>query len=266
MKKLIVPILLALVVLSFFSCGSTKNVAYFQNADTLNLSASKGLYDAKIMPKDLLTITVSTTDPKAAAPFNLTVQDPLRSGGSLSYSQGSLLQYLVDNDGNINFPVLGMIKVAGLTKRECEKVIHDKIMPYMAATERPVVNVKMSSFKISVLGEVARPGEFTVEAEKISILQALADAGDLTIYGKRNNVMLVREDATGQKSVHRLNLNDANLINSPYYYLQQNDAIIVEPNKVKAQNSSIGQSTTLWFSAVGIMTSIASLVVSICRN
>lgn len=265
MKKIIVPILLALVVLSFFSCGSTKNVAYFKNADSISLAASKGLYDAKIMPKDLLTITVSTTDPKAAAPFNLTVQDPLRSGGSLSYSQGSLLQYLVDNDGNINFPVIGMIKVAGLTKRECETLIHDKIKPYMAETERPIVNVKMASFKISVLGEVAHPGQFTVETEKISILQALANAGDLTIYGKRDNVMLVREDAAGQKSIHRLNLNDANLMNSPYYYLQQNDAIIVEPNKAKAQNSSIGQMTTLWFSGASILISVASLVVNILR-
>ena len=136
----------------------------------------------------------------------------------------------------------------------------------MSATEHPIVNVKMASFKISVLGEVANPGQFTVESEKISILQALANAGDLTIYGKRDNVMLVREDATGQKSVHRLNLNDANLINSPYYYLQQNDAIIVEPNKVKAQNASIGQSTTLWFSAVGIVTSVASLVVNVIRK
>lgn len=266
MKKLIAPIVLALVVLSFFSCGSTKNVAYFQNADTLNLSASKGLYDAKIMPKDLLTITVSTTDPKAAMPFNLSVQSTLGNGGSLSSGSGSLLQYLVDNDGCINFPVVGLIKVAGLTKRECEDLIHDKVKPYMAASERPIINVRMSSFKISVLGEVASPGQYTVDAEKISILQALADAGDLTIYGKRNNVMLVREDANGQKSIHRLNLNDANLINSPYYYLQQNDAIIVEPNKVKAQNSSIGQSTTLWFSAIGIVTSVASLVTNIIRN
>ena len=266
MKKLIFPILLATVVLSFFSCGSTKNVAYFKNVDTLDLSASKGLYDAKIMPKDLLTITVSTTDPKVAVPFNLTVQDPLRAGGSLSGTQGSLLQYLVDNDGCINFPVLGMLKVAGLTKRQCEQMIQKKVKPYMSTTEHPIVNVKMASFKISVLGEVANPGQFTVESEKISILQALANAGDLTIYGKRDNVMLVREDATGQKSVHRLNLNDANLINSPYYYLQQNDAIIVEPNKVKAQNASIGQSTTLWFSAVGIVTSVASLVVNVIRK
>ncbi len=265
MKKILFPILMALVVLSFFSCGSTKNVPYFKNIDTISLAASKGLYDAKIMPKDWLTITVSTTNPKAAAPFNLTVQSIL-NGTAIGSGQGSLLQYLVDNDGYINFPVIGMVKVSGLTKRECETLLHDKIKPYMAESESPVVNVKMSSFKISVLGEVARPGQFTVETEKISILQALANAGDLTIYGKRDNVMLVREDETGQKSVYRLNLNDANLINSPFYYLQQNDAIIVEPNKVKAQNASIGQSTSLVISGIGIVTSVASLVVNILRN
>lgn len=266
MKKLFAPIVLFVLVLSLFSCGSTKNIAYFKNADSVSLAESKGLYDAKIMPKDLLTITVSTTDPKAAAPFNLTIQDPLRSSGQLSYAQGSLLNYLVDNDGNINFPVVGSIRVAGLTKRECEQLLHDKIKPYMAATENPIVTVKMASFKISVLGEVAHPGVFTVETEKISVLQALANAGDLTIYGKRDNVMLVREDEKGEKSVHRLNLNDANLINSPYYYLQQNDALIIEPNKAKAQNSSIGQMTTLWFSGVSILTSVASLVVNIVRK
>jgi len=265
MKKLLFPIVLLVVVLTLFSCGSTKNVAYFKNADTINLAASKGLYDAKIMPKDMLTITVSATDPKAAAPFNLVVQDPLRSNGSLASYSGSLLPYLVDNDGFINFPVIGMVKVAGLTKRQCEDLLHDKIKPYMAATEKPIVTVKMASFTISVLGEVARPGQFSVETEKISILQALANAGDLTIYGKRENVLLVREDASGEKSVHRINLNDANLINSPYYYLQQNDALIVEPNKAKAQNSSIGQMTTLWFSGASILISVASLVVNITR-
>ena len=151
MKKLIFPILLATVVLSFFSCGSTKNVAYFKNVDTLDLSASKGLYDAKIMPKDLLTITVSTTDPKVAVPFNLTVQDPLRAGGSLSGTQGSLLQYLVDNDGCINFPVLGMLKVAGLTKRQCEQMIQEKVMPYMSAMVFSTTTSGMASARSHLL-------------------------------------------------------------------------------------------------------------------
>ena len=111
-----------------------------------------------------------------------------------------------------------------------------------------------------------KPGVVPVSTEKMSIVEALAQAGDLTIYGKRNNIMLIRENADGQKEAHRLNLNDANLINSPYYYLQQNDIIYVEPNRVRAQNSAIGSSTTIWFSFVGIVTSVASLLVNILRN
>lgn len=253
-------------VLLLNSCGSTKQVAYFQNADSIELSASKGLYDAKIMPKDILIITVITTDPKTSMPFNLSVQQTLNASGVLYAGSSTLQTYLVDNNGVIVFPVIGKVHVEGLTVRECEDAIREKIMPYLAETENPVVTVKMSSFKVSVLGEVNHPGTFNVSTGKISVMEALAQAGDMTIYGKRDNVMLIREDAYGQKSTHRLNLNDANIINSPYYYLQQNDMIYVEPNKVKARNSSIGTSTTLWLSGISILTSVAALVVNIVKN
>lgn len=266
MKKIIVPFffVMALVVL-LGSCGSAKKVAYFQNVDTVNLAKSRGLYDAKIMPKDLLTITVNTTDPQAALPFNLLVQNTIGSNGSVGGGSGSLQTYLVDNNGYINYPVVGRIKVLGLTKSQCEDVIRTSILPYMSKTENPVVTVRMSSYHVTVIGEVNSPGVIPVATEKMSILEAIASAGDLSIYGKRDNVLLIREDANGQKSQHRLNLNDANVINSPYYYLQQNDVVYVEPNSTKTKNSAIGQSTTLWFSVVGIITSVASLVVSIVR-
>jgi polysaccharide export outer membrane protein len=218
------------------------------------------------MPKDQLTITVSTTNDEAATPFNLTVPTPYTVNSRSTYSQAMLQTYLVDNEGNINYPILGQIHVGGLTKSECEKMIQDRITPFMAASENPIVTVRMTGYQISVIGEVARPGTFTVSREKITVLEALAQAGDLTIYGVRTNVQLIREDATGQKSIYFLNLNDANLINSPYYYLQQNDIIYVEPNKVLAKNSSIGSSTTIWFSFIGIVTSVASLLVNILRN
>ena len=124
----------------------------------------------------------------------------------------------------------------------------------------------MSSYRITVTGEVSKPGVIPVSTEKMSVMEALAQAGDLTIYGRRDNVMLIREDAKGEKHAVRLNLNDANLINSPYYYLQQNDILYVEPNTVKAKNSGIGSSTTIWFSFIGIVTSIASLLVSVLRK
>ena len=222
------------------------------------------MYDAKIMPKDLLTITVNTTDPEAAAPFNMTVQTAQNLATSRStYSQPMLQQYLVSNEGTIDFPVLGQLNVGGLTKSEAENVIREKLKPYLKET--PIVTVRMSNYKIAVLGEVARPGMFTVSNEKVNIFEALAMAGDLTIWGVRDDVKLIREDATGKREIVSLNLNNAEIITCPYYYLQQNDIIYVNPNQTKAKNSDIGQSTSLWFSATSILVSIASLLVTIFR-
>ena len=266
MKKFFLPIVVLTMVVLLGSCSSGKDVTYFQNIDEISLAGSKGLYDAKIMPKDMLTITVSTTDPAAAAPFNLSVGNTVGASGQLSNGAGNLQGYLVDNDGNINFPVIGHMHVQGMTKSQCQDMIREKLLPFMAATENPIVTVRMSSYRVTVTGEVNRPGVIPVSTEKMSIVEALAQAGDLTVYGKRDNIMLIREDETGQKKMVRLNMNDANLINSPYYYLQQNDIIYVQPNSVKSKNAGIGPSTTLWFSFIGIVTSISSLLVNILRN
>ena len=247
------------------SCGSVKNVAYLQNSDSINLDNSRFLYDARIMPKDQITISVNTTTPEASLPFNLLLQNAYTQGRSVSYSGGTLMPYLVDNEGYINFPIVGKLKVGGLTKSEAEQLVTEKIRPYLAEAENPVVTVTMSSYSVSVLGEVAKPGSFMVSREKITILEALAQAGDLTIYGVRDRVKLIREDATGKKSIVTLNLNDANIVNSPYYYLQQNDVVYVEPNNIKAQNSKVGQTTTLWFSATSILVSLTSLLYNILK-
>ena len=254
--------LLAVVLLA--SCTSYKSVPYLQNSDEINPDyATLQPYDARIMPKDLLVITVNTTDPQAAAPFNLTVQTPYNATQNTLTSQAALQQYLVDNSGNINFPVLGSLHLGGLTKNQAEALITERLGAYLKET--PVVTVRMVNYKISVMGEVAHPGTFTVSNEKINVLEALAMAGDLTIYGIRDNVKLIREDEQGRRSIYTLNLNDANLVLSPYYYMQQNDILYVTPNKAKAKNSDIGNSTTLWVSATSIMVSIASLIVNILR-
>ena len=265
MKQLKSLMMAGVLVGMLASCSSTKNVAYIQNSDQISYEDSRFLYDARIMPKDQLTITVSTTNDEAAAPFNMTVPTPYTMNNRSSYSQAMLQMYLVDNEGFIAFPILGKIKVGGLTKAEAENLILEGIRPYMSEAENPIVTVRMSSYSISVLGEVTRPGSYQVSREKINILEALAQAGDLTIYGIRDKVKLIREDATGKKEIHTLNLNDANIINSPYYYLQQNDIVYVEPNKVKAQNSSVGSMTTLWFSATSILISLASLLYNILK-
>lgn len=246
------------MILMMVGCGSSKEVAYWQNIDSISLAASKGLYDAKIMPKDELTILVQTTDPLTSEPFNL------RSTGQTS-SKNQITGYLVDNNGMINFPIVGKIHVAGLTKTECEDLIKSKIQPYLARTENPLVSVRTSSYRITVIGEVNRPGVIPVATEKISLIEALAEAGDMTIYGKRDNVLLVREDKSGEKHKVRLNMNDANIINSPYYYLQQNDIVYVEPHKVKARNTFFGSNTSIFYSVIGITTSLVSLLITVLR-
>lgn len=262
MKKVLI---FALLSLTFASCGSVKNIAYLKNSEEIDFSRSNFLYDARIMPKDVLTITVNTVNPEAAAPFNLTVPTSFNQQTRNTYTQAVLQTYLVDNQGFIDYPVLGRLEVGGLTKSMCEKMLHDKIKPYLNETENPVVTVRMSNYKISVLGEVNRPGMFTVSNEKITILEALAQAGDLSIYGVRDRVKLIREDAKGRKEIHTINLNDADIINSPYYYLQQNDVVYVEPNKVKARNSSVGNTTHLWFTGTSVLVSIATLLYTILK-
>lgn len=250
------------------ACQSYKKVPYFQNVEVVNeAEQQEKLYDAKIMPKDLLTIVVSCTNPELAIPFNLTVASNAGiavSTSSYVTTQPVLQPYLVDNDGNINFPVLGELKLGGLTKREAEQLIIDKLKPYMKET--PIVTVRMVNYKISVIGEVTRPGTFTISNEKVNLLEALAMAGDMTVYGLRDNVKLIREDANGKQQIVTLDLNKAETILSPYYWLQQNDIVYVTPNKAKARNSDVGNSTSLWFSATSILVSIVSLLVNILNN
>ena len=195
MKMNKILLLLALSSL-IVSCTSYKSVPYLQNPEVVNNYGKElPMYDAKIMPKDLLSITINTTDPQAAAPFNLTVQTPLNAAltNINTTTQPTLQQYLVNNQGEIDFPVIGRLLVGGLTKNQAEDLIREKLKPYLK--ESPIVTVRLSNYKISVLGEVARPGSFTVSNEKVNVLEALAMAGDMTVYGIRDNVKLIREDA-----------------------------------------------------------------------
>ena len=261
MKHLVYCVLAAFILTA---CQSYKKVPYLQDAEVVLYSTQDAqLYDAKIMPKDLLTIVVSCTSPELAAPFNLTVATQSNTTLSTTTTQPVLQQYLVDNDGNINFPVLGELHVGGLTKKATEQMIVEKLKPYI--TETPIVTVRMVNYKISVIGEVARPGTFTISNEKVNVLEALAMAGDMTVYGLRDDVKLIRENANGKQEIIPLDLNKAETILSPYYYLQQNDIIYVTPNKAKARNSDIGTSTSLWFSATSILVSIASLLFNILK-
>ena len=267
MSKININTLIALFVVLFatVSCTSYKSVPYLQNSQDLkNITQNSGLYDARVQPKDLLSIIVSSENQGAADAYNLMVPRVYEQGNTSLTSMPTLQTYLVDNDGNIEFPTLGTLHIAGLTQSEIEDLILSKISG--SFTKKPVVTVRFADFKISVLGEVASPGTYNIKNEKVNVFEALALAKDLTIHGRRDNVKLIREDITGKKEIHELNLNDVGILTSPYYYLQQNDILYVTPNKTKARNSDIGSSTTLWFSATSIMISLTSLLYNILHN
>jgi len=256
--------LFVLALLMLTSYTAYKKVPYLQGSEYINTAKIETpLYDARIMPKDLLTITINTTDPEAAIPFNLTVATPITANSKSLTSQAALQQYLVDNNGNVDFPVLGTLHIGGLTKGQAENLIKEKLKTYLK--EDPIVTVRMTNYKISVIGEVASPGTFTITNEKVNIMEALAMAGDMTVYGQRDNVKLIRENAQGRREIIPLDMNDAGIVVSPYYYLQQNDAIYVTPNKTKAKNAGISNGTTIWFSVVGTLVSLVSLIITIAK-
>ncbi len=259
-------IIMAMMVAT--SCTSYKHVPYIQNSDEVDLTAATSLYDARIMPKDILTITVTCPeDPETARIFNLVVQADRYGEGNLRTqlsTQMQLQQYIVSNEGMIDFPLLGKISVVGRTKTELEEYIADRITGTYLKTH-PIVIVNMANYKVSVAGEVAHPGVYTAANGKINVFEALAMAGDMTIYGRRDNVKIIRENAQGVKTVTELDLTDANIISSPYYQLQQNDVVVVTPNKTKSKNSGIGSETNLWFTSISIVVSVASLLYNILK-
>ena len=248
-------------VILFTSCVSTKNITYFQNKDQIDATLSKHLFDAKIMPKDILQIQVFSMTPEASEPFNL-----LKGAtGTSSTTENSVYNYLVSNDGTIVMPILGSVKVGGLTKNETENLLKGKIKPYLSESENVVVHVRMMNYKYAVLGGVTSPGLYTTQNEKVSILEAIAQAGDLTTFAYRDRIYLIRENSEGQKEYHQLNINDANIISSPYYYLQQNDVIYVEPRKTEARNAFISSNTSVWFSLISSLMSITTFVIAVSK-
>ena len=257
MKRIVFLLPLSLIIVFLSSCGSIKNYAYLQDIDSVELSKTNFLYDARIMPKDILTISVTAVNQEAANPFNKHTNNNYY--GSVGVSQ-SMYGYLVDNNGDIEFPVIGLVHVVGLTKGECEKMILDKIRPYFSENENPLVTVRMASYSITVIGEVGHPGVIQVSREKVNIFEALAQAGDITVYGIRDHVKLIREDALGRKEVHDLNLAEAEILNNPYFYLQQNDIVYVEPHKVKAQNAYRSIYTNFWLSIPSTLVSLTAII------
>lgn len=266
MKKKIRNLYFAFILIFVLaSCSNAKKIPYLQEETNRYTIQDKDIiiYDARILPNDLLTITVNATDREAGIAFNLLYPTASITGGSTIGPQ-ALQKYLVDNDGYINFPTVGKLYVKNLTRREAESLVLEKISSNFK--EMPIIIVSFADYKVSVVGEVGHPGTFRVENEKVNIFQALSLAGDMTIWGKRENVKIIREHGNGKKEVIQINLNDPNIIHSPNYYLQQNDVVYVEPNKVKAKNSEIGTMTTLFVSSISIVISISNLLLNILKK
>ncbi|HEU4472143.1 MAG TPA: polysaccharide biosynthesis/export family protein [Flavisolibacter sp.] len=217
------------------SCVSTRKSVYFADQNDEVLLSTISIPEPVIQNNDLLSISVSSLNPQASSVFNM----PNLSYANTTTAQGTPVQaggYLVNPEGYIQFPILGAIKAAGLTENQLRTQIVKSLVDKKLLLD-PIVTVRHLNFKVTVLGEVAHPTVINVPNEKITMLEALGLAGDITIYGKRDNVMLIREEA-GKKTIKRLNLNSTELLSSPYYYLRSNDIVYVEPNKAKVAGSS----------------------------
>ncbi len=266
----LLPVLLIIILLS--ACSTPKDIAYFQGIKDIpqaELDDMYAKYSSKICPDDLLGITVSGQNMVGVAPFNLPpVSFMSPSDGSTagtgkktiqSATTGSLQPYLVDENGYIQFPVLGQVRVGGLTKTEAIKLLEGKISEHV---KDPIVTIQNLNFKVSVLGEVLQPGPFFLSNERISILDALSLAGDLTIYGNRKDVLLIR-DNNGKKEFAYFDLTSPEIFKSPYFYLQQNDVVYVEPNDARKKNAKYSQADQYNMTIVSTILTAVSIVTSL---
>lgn len=238
------------------SCTPTRKVAYLDEIKDGSFRPAVEVTEAPFSSNDILSITISSLDAEASAIFNNNTS-MVRSTTSTG-SNTQLSGYLVDPAGFIQLPVLGRIKAAGVTKTQLKNTITQLILSKRLLVE-PLVEIRHLNFEVTVLGEVARPTVITVPSEKISLVQALGLAGDLTIYGKRENVLLIREEAN-QRITRRLDLNSPNFIRSPYYFLQPGDVVYVQPNKAKVASAS---QLTQYIPA--IITGISALIIVLDR-
>ena len=237
-------LLFAFVLIFLVSCATKKDIVYFQNSKNFETMVDTDTFTPRFKVNDIVSIYVSTFDPEASKPFNL-----IKSTGTA----GQLIDYLIDIDGNIDFPVLGKIKLLGLTVEEAKELIKKKLSE--GYLKDPIVNIRIQNFRISVLGAVNSPGSKVISGERVTLLEAIALAGDLSIQGRRDNILVIR-DFNGTKTYTRVNLTNKEVFNSPVYYLTQNDVVYVEPNNA-AISSASGDAR------IGLISSIIGLAVTI---
>lgn len=255
MKKSIFLIFCSLSLL-FTSCIPKKEMVYLQGNQSFNELSSN--YAPIIQSDDMLYINITSFEPGAASPFNLETlgvdpNDKSTSSGAFSVQKQT---YLVDNLGNIDFPVIGILAVSGYSVSELKEVLKKKLELYV---KDPVINIRIVNFKVSVLGEVQSPGTVTSDSQRLTLLEALAKSGDLSIYGKRDNILIIR-DIQGLKTFNRVDITKADFVNSPFYYLDQNDVVYVEPRKSKIDSATFGSNFGAIVSLVGLGLTLVLLI------
>ncbi len=247
-KSFLVLLFAGVMVLG--ACRSAKEVAYLQDSYDTDIQKILNYQDIKIKPGDMLSIYVSHKEPALAALFNM--------GESVGTDSQKSPGYTVDFNGEIDFPVVGRIKVSGLTRGELSSMLKNRL-DEDGLLKNAVVTIAFQNFNVSVLGEVNSPGKYAVQGDRVSLLDAIALAGDLTIYGRRDSIMVIRE-SDGQRQILYNNILSKDVLNSPSFYLQQNDMVYVRPNRIKAQQSGINQNNN-----VGVWLSATSLLLTIMR-
>ena len=229
-------------------------MVYLQNIDTVGNSNAASNFEPVLQPDDLLSIIVSAETPEVTIPFNL---PSIQGNYQIGNNQNGIKTYLIDSFGNIEFPVIGKIKLGGLTRSEANAKIVKSVSEYIT---NPSINLRILNYKIAVIGEVTRPGNYSIASERVTILEALALAGDLTIYGKRDNILLIRE-VEGKKTFSRIDLTKTDFIDSKSYYLVQNDILVVEPNKTKINASAFGPNLPVIISALSLLLTAAIVII-----
>ena len=262
MKKISFSFVLTLICLLVLgACASRKDIIYLQDLKDVDNSSISVQVDSvyftppAFKPDDRITINVSSINPEAARPFNLYIA-AFNTGGLTSVGQQQQQSYLVDKEGFISFPQLGELKVLGLTRVQLQKDLEKRLKPFLPDVK---VNVQLVNFRISILGEVSRPGEYIIDRDKISILQAIGLAGDLTIHGKRNDIKLIREN-NGKLTYYNIDLRSKDIVNAPSFYLQQNDVLYIEPNKPQVNASASSPTASYIISATGLLITIISIL------
>ena len=246
--------LLSILILT--SCASRQNIAYFQDEKIGEFTQPIIISEVIYQPNDMLTIDVSGLDPDAVRPFNLPAVSYDNSAISAQAS-AKMQTYIIDNNGYIEFPVIGNIKISGLTRSEATSLLKIKILEYV---KNPIENIRLANFTITVLGEVNNPGTFAIEDEKVTLTEALGLAGDLTIYGKRHNMLLIRE-LNGIKKFSIIDLTKVKTLTSTTFNLMQNDVLYVEPNKARVRSSTFNQNNAVIISAVGTLATIVAILI-----